>query len=166
MREQQKNCFSGGEGVSNIAGETTNTTGGGVVKGSGGSVGGEGGDAAPFSPRQRLRRCARRVLGQARKVARSIVGRVWFGQVSKGIAVLLTLLALAWTPRSQQGYDGCLGRGGCRMPDKVDYGREDLLRRLHGLVLLAFFTEMMAKVWSDIHRCCCCCCCKWCFSSM
>lgn len=147
-QQEEQCCFSGDESVSNtIFGETSNSSGDDTCGGA--RAGGEGGDAAAtFSPRQRLRRCAWQQLVKAKRIARRIVGQAWFFQMSRGIAVLLTVLALVWTPRSQQGYDGCVAEGGkdCRTTDSVDFRREDLLRRLHGLVLLAFFAEMMAKV--------------------
>ncbi|CAM9781465.1 unnamed protein product [Pylaiella littoralis] len=146
--DEEQCCFWGDGGVwKSIAGETSDTNAKGSGSG-GGSAGVRDGDVgAPFSASQRMRQCVLRALEKARKAARVIVGQAWFFQISRGIAVLLTMLALAWTPRSQQVYDGCVEeeREDCTQ-DKLDFRREDLLRRLNGLVLLAFFAEMMIKV--------------------
>ncbi|CAN0026247.1 unnamed protein product [Ectocarpus fasciculatus] len=119
------------------------------------SAGGEGctkdDESEAFWSQRRLKRLARRVEEQARAAARDMVGREWFSLMSKGIGVLLAMLALTWTPRSQLRYDKCpLGEGEevCDTPheSQVDFRREDLFRRLEGLVLLAFSFEMAAKV--------------------
>eukprot|EP00752_Nemacystus_decipiens_P018420 g16518.t1 len=141
--EEKPCCFLGGE-EGRGHGRSSRGGGGGIV------VNGSG--VIPLSRRRRVDRWARRALVRARAVARVVVGRRWFAVVSRGIAVSLTMLALAWTPLSQQRYDGCLGveEEGCvkedEDEDEVDYRREDLLRRLEGLVLLAFVGEMAAKV--------------------
>eukprot|EP00903_Cladosiphon_okamuranus_P010280 g9732.t2 len=160
--EEQPCCFSGedGHGHGHSApppmaprGGTTSIGGGGgggdVAASSSGDGG--GGGAIPLSRRKRLERCARRALGQATAIARVAVGRRWFAMLSRGIAVSFTMLTLVWTPLSQQRYDGCPGQEDCVAEkdmdeDEVDYWREDLMRRLEGLVLLAFAGEMAAKV--------------------
>ncbi|CAM9717141.1 unnamed protein product [Scytosiphon promiscuus] len=129
------------------------------------SGGGEGGAQSPsfrfsHSRRQKMQRCARGLLQRARVAARSAVGRQWFCLASRSIAVLLAVLALTWTPRSQQRYDDCLspweegyqssvacddGSGSDAPESVVDYRREDLLRRMEGGVLFAFLAEMVTK---------------------
>ncbi|CBN80110.1 K+ transporter, Kef-type [Ectocarpus siliculosus] len=109
------------------------------------------GDSVAFCPQRRLKRLAHRMEEQARAAARDMVGREWFSLMSKGIGVLLAMLAVTWTPRSQLRYDKCpLGEGEevCNKPheSEVAFLREDLFRRLEGLVLLAFSFEMAAKV--------------------
>ncbi|CAM9168445.1 unnamed protein product [Ectocarpus sp. 12 AP-2014] len=109
------------------------------------------GDSAAFCPQRRLKRLAHRMEERARAAARDMVGREWFSLMSKGIGVLLAMLAVTWTPRSQLRYDKCpLGEREevCDKPheSQVDFLREDLFRRLEGLVLLAFSFEMAAKV--------------------
>lgn len=113
------------------------------------------GDSAAFCPQRRLKRLAHRMEEQARAAARDMVGREWFSLMSKGMGVLLAMLAVTWTPRSQLRYDKCpLGEGEevCDKPheSEVDFLREDLFRRLEGLVLLAFSFEMAAKVSIDL----------------
>lgn len=108
-------------------------------------------ESAVFSPQRRLKRLAHRVEEQARAAARDMVGREWFSLMSKGVGVLMAILALTWTPRSQLRYDKCpLGEGEevCDTPheSELDFRREDLFRRMEGLVLLAFSFEMAAKV--------------------
>lgn len=151
-------CYSGDEGArarphARGAGNSAHAppSSNGVASG-----GGRGSSGAPFSPWQRMERCASCVFGQARMMSRRAVGCEWFSTLSKAIAVCFFLLALAWTPLAQQRYDdadgdGCLegGHGECNPPDGdevVDYQWEDLLRRLRGAVLLAFLGEMTVKV--------------------
>ena len=95
--------------------------------------------------RPRLRRLASRVLEEARGAARKAVGRAWFTAVSQVISVLLTVVALTWTPASQNHYDRCLGGGEGKLRRAVCH-REYWLRQAEGLVLLAFLAEMATKV--------------------
>ncbi|CAM9588976.1 unnamed protein product [Ectocarpus sp. 4 AP-2014] len=109
------------------------------------------GDSAAFCPQRGLKRLAHRMEEQARAAARNMVGREWFSLMSKGIGVLLAMLAVTWTPQSQLRYDKCpLGEREevCDKPheSEVAFLRQDLFRRLEGLVLLAFSFEMAAKV--------------------
>ena len=73
----------------------------------------------------------------------------------QAITMLLTLLALAWTPMSQEEHDLCLeGRTTSPAttitirPNDFVCRREIAFRLMEGLALLAFSTEMTTKVLS------------------
>lgn len=101
--------------------------------------------AGTSDARQRLRTFASWCLGEARRVARNVVGCAWFTAVSQAISVLLTVAALTWTPTSQAQYDRCLEGGGRELGRAACRG-EFALRRVEGVVLLAFLAEMTTKV--------------------
>lgn len=66
--------------------------------------------------------------------------------ILQAITLLLMAISLAWTPIAEKGYDRCL-RGEERA-DSVVCWRHDALKRVEGLLLLAFLAEMAAKVQS------------------
>ena len=101
--------------------------------------------AGTSDTRQRLRRFASCFLEEAKRGAKKVVGRAWFTVVSQVTSVLLTVVALQWTPTSQEQYDRCLGGGGGQPGRPVCRG-EFALRRMEGVLLLAFLVEMTMKV--------------------
>lgn len=126
---------------SNVSGSPEN--GGGDGERAAGSV--CVGVAGTGGAEQRLRKYASCFLEVARRAARKVVGRTWFTAMSQVIAVLLTVAALTWTPKSQQRYDLCL-KGGEGEPNIATCRGQFALRRVEGVVLLAFLAEMTTKV--------------------
>lgn len=76
-----------------------------------------------------------------------LTGASLLGRPLQVIAVLLTLMALTWTPISQEWYNHCRDRSN-RPHSSVCRGG-DALRRIEGLLILAFLAEMTAKVINE-----------------